>query len=182
MSSRVSLGLNQPGALSQRRAPHRRPFVGTIGPGTTRAKLPKTTSLGKGNEAPADQAPANRLVNKSSHIGSPPFREGHRPIGLSLSPSGATSTKGGWVRTLDSGPWPRVRKARDWEGSGTGPSAQTPPTPPLPASQNPKTPQRTSAWLVRWTPPIFPVDLPLKDIYCLREIPVAARLMYLLPF
>ena len=106
-------------------------------------------------------------------------------VSLSPSPNRAISTKGGRVPTPDSGPRPRARKARDRGESGAGLPAQTPLTLylPLPPSQNPSTPQQTSAWLALWTPPIFPVDLPLKDIYSLREeILVAGRLTYFLPF
>ena len=69
--------------------------------------------------------------------------------------------------------------------SGAGPPVQTPPTPclPLPPSQNPKIPQRKPlAGLTRWTPPVLQVDLTLKDTYCFREILVAGRLAYILPF
>ena len=76
-----------------------------------------------------------------------------------------------------------MSQERDQGESGAGPLAQTPFTPylPLPLSQNITTSQRTSTWLARWTRPVFLVDLPLKDIYCLREeIPVAGRLTYFL--
>ena len=42
---------------------------------------------------------------------------------------------------------------------------------------------RPSAWLTRWTPPVLPIDLLLKDTCCLaEEILVAGRLVYFLPF
>ena len=57
-------------------------------------------------------------------------------------------------------------------GSGAGPPAQTCLSPdlPLPPFQTSMTPQwKPSTRLTQWTPPILPVDLPLKDTYCLRE-------------
>ena len=164
-------------------------FRGDNRPRYRQGQAPPQNSLGKGDQASARaQAMANRLANQRSHSGSTPTGEVHRAISLRPSPSGTTTTKGGRVPTPDSGPRPRVRQARipgTSGDSGAGPPPQTPLTPhlPLPPSQNPMIPQRTSASLTWWTPLVFPVDLPLKDIYCLRdEIPVAGHLTYFLPF
>ena len=151
--------------------------MGTVGPGTARAKLPKTHRFRKGS-----CGSRRKGMGTDQQSGKPKQPQWQTP-NRATSPSCAT-TKGRKVPTPDSGSQPRP--AQNQGGTGAGPPAQTPLTPnlPSPPTQTPTIPQwKPSALLAWWTLPVLPVDLPHRDTYCLRkEIPVAGRLVYFLPF